>query len=214
MSRLNVGCGQSPTAGWKNYDNSWSVRLAKKPIVARILGKLGILKQWQKDFITVAKQSEIHWADVTRRLPEPDRSVEVLYSSHMLEHLDQDQVATFLKEARRVLVSGGIIRLALPNIRYHVDNYLHDNDADNFIEKTLLACPPRKTSLDKLKHFLVGDRHHLWMYDGDSLCKLLLAAGFQSPQVMESGTTTIRDPGPLNLRERAPESVFVEAVNP
>ena len=101
MSRLNVGCGQSPTAGWKNYDNSWSVRLAKKPVTALLLDKIGVLKQWQKDFVTVAKQSDIHWADVTRHLPEPDRSVAVLYSSHMLEHLDRDQVAVFLKEARR-----------------------------------------------------------------------------------------------------------------
>ena len=113
-----------------------------------------------------------------------------------------------------MLVSGGIIRLALPNIRYHIDNYLQDNDADTFVDKILLARPARKTFLDKLNYFLVGDRHHLWMYDGNSLCKLLLAAGFQNPQVMESGTTTIRDPGTLNLREREPESVFVEAVNP
>jgi len=39
------------------------------------------------------------------------------------------------------------------------------------------------------------------MYDGDSLCWLLLSGGF-------------KDPGTLDLEERAPESVFVEAINP
>ena len=28
--KINIGCGDTPTKGWRNYDNSWSVRLAKK----------------------------------------------------------------------------------------------------------------------------------------------------------------------------------------
>lgn len=214
MSRLNVGCGQTPTAGWKNYDNSPSVRLARRPITALLLDKLGMLDSRQKEFIAFAKLSEIQWANVTRKIPEPDRSVEVLYSSHMLEHLDKSEAMHFLNEVRRILISGGMIRLAVPDIHYHVDNYLQHKDADRFIEETLLTRPKNKSFLDKLKYFWVGDRHHLWMYDGDSLCKLLSVAGFQNAQVMEPGTTKIKDPGQLNLREREPESVFVEAVNP
>jgi predicted SAM-dependent methyltransferase len=213
MLRLNVGCGQTPTTGWKNYDNSWSVRLANKPIIALVLSKVGILKKWQRDFIGLAKRTGIQWADVTRKIPELDQSVEILYSSHMIEHLDKDQVSGFLKEARRVLAPGGIIRLAVPNIRFHIDNYVQDNDADRFIEKTLLTRPRPKTFFDKLSYLLVGDRHHKWMYDGESLCNKLSAAGFREPRVMEAGTTLIQDPGQLNLREREPESVFVEAIN-
>lgn len=214
MSRLNVGCGQTPTPGWKNYDNSWSVRLAHRPIAARLVGIVGRLEPWQKEFMAVARRSGIQWADVAKRIPEPDRSVAVLYSSHMVEHLDKDQVLRFLKEARRVLLPGGIIRLAVPNIRFHVDNYLQDRDADKFIGATYLTCQRPKSLLDKLKYLLVGERHHQWMYDGESLCKLLSSVGFQKPQVMEPGTTMIKEPGQLNLREREPESVFVEAFNP
>jgi predicted SAM-dependent methyltransferase len=213
-SRLNVGCGQTPTAGWKNYDNSPSVRLARRPITALLLRKLGMLNSRQQEFIAFTRRSEIHWADATRGIPEPDRSAEVLYSSHMLEHIDKREAMRFLGEARRVLIPGGIIRLALPNIRYFVDKYLQHHDADKFIEDTLLTRPKNRTILDKLKYLWVGDRHHLWMYDGESLCKFLSAAGFRGPQVMEPGTTTIKEPGQLNLREREPESVFVEAVNP
>ncbi|MBN2218315.1 MAG: methyltransferase domain-containing protein [Pirellulales bacterium] len=212
MSRLNVGCGGTPTPGWKNYDNSWSVRLARWPVVAMLFGKLGGFRESRK-FIAVVKQSGIRWADATRRIPEPDRSADVLYSSHMVEHLNKDQAMRFLKEARRVLVPGGIIRIAVPDVRYHVNNYLQDQDADRFIEATLLVHPRPNTWISKLKYLLVGDRHHMWMYDGASLCKLLSSAGFQNPRVMEPGTTMIQEPGELNLREREPESVFVEAVN-
>ena len=40
-------------------------------------------------------------------------SADVLYSSHMIEHLNQTEMRLFLKEARRCLVSGGIIRLVV-----------------------------------------------------------------------------------------------------
>jgi SAM-dependent methyltransferase len=212
-SRLNVGCGQSPTAGWKNYDCSLSVFLARWPITAVLLRVLGMLDSNQRQFIAFAKQSEIRWADITRRIPVPAQSVEVLYSSHMLEHLDKSEVTHFLAEARRVLIPGGIIRLGVPNIRFHVDNYLQHNDADKFIEDTLLTRPRNRTLRQKLKYLCIGDRHHVWMYDGRSLCKLLSSAGFQNPCIMECGITQIIEPGELNLREREPESVFAEAFN-
>jgi SAM-dependent methyltransferase len=217
MTRVNVGCGRSPTAGWKNYDNSWSVRLARRPVLALLLGKLGMLKEGEKLFIADAKRLGVRWADVTRKIPEPDGSVEVLYSSHMVEHLDRAQAARFLNEARRVLAPGGIIRLAVPDILFHVENYLRHKDADKFVEDTRLSRESpegSKTLWKKLRYLAVGDRHHQWMYDGESLCRLLSSAGFKDPRVMEPGTTRIQEPGPLDLLERVPESVFVEALNP
>jgi predicted SAM-dependent methyltransferase len=213
VTRVNVGCGQTPTEGWKNYDNSWSVRLAHRPLTAGLLGKIGLLNGQHREFVQVARSLDIRWADATRYVPEPDHSVDVLYSSHMIEHMDRDQVLHFLKEARRILKPGGVLRLAVPDLRYHVDNYLRDRDADRFVERTLLTRSRPRSFLEKLKYLLTGDRHHQWMYDGESLCKLLSALGFQNPQVMEAGTTIIPEPGLLNLREREPESVFVEAVN-
>jgi predicted SAM-dependent methyltransferase len=214
MSRLNVGCGQSPTAGWKNYDNSPSVRLAGRPVTTLLLSKLGMIPPRQRDFIASATQSGILWANVTRHIPEPDRSVRVVYSSHMLEHLDRDEAVHFLKEARRVLRPAGVIRIAVPDLRYHVDNYLKQKDADKFVDGLLMTHAVDRTLFARLRHLWTGGRQHKWMYDGESLCKLLSATGFQDPRVMESGTTRIDDPGELNLREREPESVFVEAVNP
>ena len=65
-----------------------------------------------------------------------------------------------------------------------------------------------------LKWALVGPRHHLWMYDGDSLARLVREAGFAGVAVLSAGSTKITDPGALDLEERAEESVYVEAVAP
>jgi len=198
--KINIGCGDTPTKGWRNYDNSWSVRLAKKKVLTYILWKSGFLSEAQDKFISFAKNTNILWADGIKRIPENDSSVDVIYSCHMVEHLEKLDVASFFKEARRTLKSGGIIRLAVPNIKYQVDNYLKDGDADKFIESTI-------------KYLIIGDRNHQWMYDGKSLCNLLSSAGFEEPRILETGLTTIPDPGMLDLKERSPESVFVEAVN-
>jgi hypothetical protein len=52
------------------------------------------------------------------------------------------------------------------------------------------------------------------MYDGESLTRLLRETGFADAAVVPAGSTSIADPGLLDLAERAAESVYVEAVRP
>jgi hypothetical protein len=214
LRRLNVGCGATPTPGWVNYDNSISIRLAGWPVLTSLLRRLGLLSEQQKRFISIVKQKGIRYANVVKRIPEPDHSVEVLYTCHMLEHLDRREAALFLKEARRVLMPNGIIRIAVPDLRFHINNYLKDQNGDAFVENLKIARPQPNGLIEKLKHLLIGERDHLWMYDGESLCRLLLRSGFSNPHVLKPGQTTIPNPGNIDLAERAPESVFVEAINP
>jgi predicted SAM-dependent methyltransferase len=168
----------------------------------------------QAAFAAAAAINGIRYADVARRIPHPDDSVHLVYSSHMLEHLERTQALAFLNEVWRVLVPGGILRLAVPDLASLVDEYVRTGDADLFITKSYLARQRPKTGLAKLSWLLMGDRDHSWMYDGESLSKLLCAAGFDAPQVLGEGKTTITNPGALDLHERADESVYVEARKP
>jgi predicted SAM-dependent methyltransferase len=182
------------------------------PNIARVLCALGIIDRSQYDFITFAQHNQILWADATKNIPLPDQSVEILYSSHMIEHLDRADVKKFLLEAYRVLVVDGVIRIAAPDIQKKVEQYCNDGDADKLIESTHLTRSRNRSLLTKLKYLVVGDRHHQWMYDGTSLVKLLSSVGFRNCKVMKAGTTTISNPNALNLREREDESVYVEGA--
>ena len=212
--RINIGCGRLPAEGWCNYDNSWSIRLSKNRVLTEVLTSVGLISKRQRDFIAFAAESDIVWADAARRIPNNSNSADALYTSHMLEHLPRDATLRFLTEARRVLRSGGIIRISVPDIRIQVDEYLKNKDAESFIRRTELGREQPRTFFGKLSYLFIGDRGHQWMYDGPSLCKLLEQVGFVKARVMQPGTTSIDDPGGLNLEERAEESVFVEAVNP
>jgi len=44
-TQLNIGCGDAPTAGWINYDNSPAVWLARRPVVTWLL-LLGRPRSW------------------------------------------------------------------------------------------------------------------------------------------------------------------------
>lgn len=157
---------------------------------------------------------KLRYADAVERIPEPSGSVEVVYTSHMLEHLDPNEAKAFLNEAHRVMSRNSWIRVAVPDLRFHVERYIATGDANEFMIRTFLTRVNPRTLRDKVRDLIVGERHHQWMYDGPSLCTLLLAAGFVRPRILDSGVTTIIDPGELDLSERSPESVFVEARKP
>lgn len=214
MHRINIGCGMTPTKGWLNFDNSLSVRLAAYTPLAAALGLLGILNAEQAGYVAYCRLHKIAWADATRRIPLGDGSVEVLYSSHVLEHLTPDQAAAFLGEAKRVLEPGGVIRLAVPDLARLARRYADDGDADLFVDASLLAMPVAAGWRGRLAALVAGPRHHLWMYDGRSLAGLLRRHGFMGASVLGPGETIIADPGTLDLHERADESVYVEALRP
>lgn len=207
----NVGCGQRPTEGWLNFDNSMSVRLG--PRWVRALHGLGLASQPSVALSYCARARHIRYANVSRRIPVPDGSLDALYSSHMLEHLGPREVSVFLREARRVLRPGGRIRLAVPDLKRLIERYCAEGDADAFLESLNMRPLDTATLRDKLRVLAVGYRAHRWMYDAPSLIRVLLASGYTGAEQMPPGRTKIPSPGRLDLREREDDSIYVEAVS-
>ena len=211
MIRVNIGCGRTPTKGWKNFDNSYSIRLGRIPLLPGTLLKAGLILPDQYDFIRFARVQSIEYGDMIKGLPLAGSTVEVLYSSHVLEHLDQQEVELFLREAWRILCPGGILRLVVPDLARVIDKYNQNHDADAFITEIYLSQPRPRTFAQRLRAAIVGSRIHQWAYDGASLSRVLLGNGFTAPQILKPGETGISDPGELDLFERADVSLYLEA---
>ena len=60
-------------------------------------------------------------------LPFEDDTVDLIYSSHVLEYFDREEVIDVLKEWRRVLNSNGILRLAVPNFSACAQLYVNND---------------------------------------------------------------------------------------
>ena len=208
--RVNIGCGQSPTPGWHNYDNSPAIWIGQSQLATAALRMLGLLNPGNLSYIAYCRRNDIRYADAVKHIPYGDGSVSVIYSSHMLEHLDRTEARRFMQECRRVLEPGGILRIAVPDLLPLARVYLAGGSADAFLSSCVLELEKPRGLAARVHNFIFGGREHHWMYDGASLSRLMVDAGFTDTKVLEAGKTTIPNPGQLNLRERESESVYVE----
>ena len=212
LSCVNVGCGLSPTPGWINIDNSWSVRLAEWPVIMRLGSSVGLLSQSNRSFAAAARELGVKHADVRKPLPFADNSLDVVYSSHMIEHLDREVSRFFIAEAARVLRPGGVLRLAVPDLRKHVEDYVSTGDGNRLVEALNMSREEPVSLIMRLRARLTPFRGHRWMYDEASLRELVDGCGFTKSVVLDAGQTTISSPGDLNLSERLEESLYIEAT--
>ena len=56
-------------------------------------------------------------------LPYENNSVSLIYASHVLAYFDREEVMALLEEWKRVLKTGAILRLAVPNFQAYAKLY-------------------------------------------------------------------------------------------
>ncbi len=74
------------------------------------------------DFTAHAPGVQAH--DLRQPLPFEDSSCAVVYHSHVLEHFSKSFAPIFIKECHRVLASGGILRVVIPDLENIARLYL------------------------------------------------------------------------------------------
>ena len=80
---------------------------------------LGCGTTWHPEWVNVDLTSAapgILAHDLRRPLPFADRSFDAVYHAHVLEHLDAQDAAPFMKECVRVVKPGGIVRVVVPDL--------------------------------------------------------------------------------------------------
>lgn len=66
--------------------------------------------------------------DLSQGIPLDDNSCDVVYHSHVLEHIRRNDASGFIAECHRVLRPGGIIRIAVPDLERICRAYLEKLD--------------------------------------------------------------------------------------
>ena len=178
------GCGLCAPSRWLNFDASPAMRLQRLPLVGNLVpsGEFG------------RYPSNVQYGDIVKGLPIADSSVELLYCSHVLEHITLEELRMALKNCYRHLQIGGIFRLVLPDLEIMAKNYINVIEPDaahEFMRLTYLGKETRKRDLISfIKDWLAGN-NHLWMYDYNSLSAELQTAGFKNIRRAKFGDSDI-----------------------
>ena len=165
------GCGLCAPPEWLNFDASPSLRLQRLPIIGPLVpgGAFGKFP------------SNVFYGDIVKGLPIPEDSVELLYCSHILEHLALNEFRQALKHCYCHLNSGGIFRFVLPDLECLARNYLNSDDPNACIEFMRLSCLGKEERNYSLTSFLrewLGGSEHLWMWDYKGMSQELEEVGF------------------------------------
>ena len=88
---------------------------------------LGCGNRYHKDWVNADIRSssrEVLALDLTKQLPFEDESFYIVYHSHLLEHFPNHFAQYFLTECFRILESGGILRVVVPDFERMARIYL------------------------------------------------------------------------------------------
>lgn len=173
MIRVQYGCGLSAPTGWINFDCSPTLRLQRLPLIGR----------WMTVLVKPAFPKAVRYGDIVRGLPVKHGSVDLVYCSHVLEHLALHDLRRALRNTHKSMRPGGIFRMVLPDLRALAETYVSDSSHESalrFMRDTYLGHNDRRRGLVGLLRAGFGNSRHLWMWDFSSLSAELSAAGFQN----------------------------------
>lgn len=232
MQILNLGCG-SKVSGYPGVTNiDWSImlRIRTNPLL-RLSAKLFLSGERLRRFKALPNNVMVH--NLRHGIPFLNASVDAVYHSHVLEHIDREGAGPFLVECARVLRPGGIIRIVVPNFERYCHDYLEHIGVceregtraivghDHYLEPLLSQSVRREacgTSQQKpvrraIENLLLGDARrrgetHQWAYDRFNLTSLLLLAGFKDPEVRTFNSSAIPHWAELELDRNADGSEY------
>ena len=75
------------------------------------------------NFVSTAENVIAH--NLKDGIPFSDNSFDVVYHSHVLEHLSKSEAEPFLKECYRVIRPQGVLRVVVPDLEDIARMYLH-----------------------------------------------------------------------------------------
>jgi predicted SAM-dependent methyltransferase len=126
--KLNLGCGSVRPVGWVNTDSSLNANIQRIPLIGRAITKF---------FSPVVyKESNVIYMNLNKKWRYSNNSIDIVYASHLYEHLSIKSSNLFLEEAYRTLKPGGVIRVVVPDLYQICKKYIETYEANKGLDTT------------------------------------------------------------------------------
>ena len=241
MKVLNLGCGEKTSDSDNVVNIDWSAYfLVKRAPLLYSLAKIFLSGPRLESLNALPDNIVLH--NLKNGIPFPDQSVDVVYHSHLLEHLDHSLTEAFLKENLRVLRKGGILRVVVPDLEALCREYLahlelcamgpeKSSEHNKCVSMLIEQCVRKEASGTSqqnafsrfVENIVLGDARkrgetHQWMYDRINLPYLLKDVGFNDVRLLDCNSSMIDGWANYGLdldeegKQYKPLSLYVEAV--
>lgn len=165
MIKLNVGCGYGwHEDGWTGID--WDVTSSS--------WKNG---QESPNYVNI---------NILEGLPYENNSVDIIYSSHTLEHFTRLESAIVLKEFNRILKPDGILSLIVPDMDVFLEKYYQRDESFLNMPDIIGGIPTDNLTDNFLMNFYsdpsFNNTCHKYAYNFENLSNILLEFGFKEVQ--------------------------------
>lgn len=145
--------------------------------------------------------------DIRYGLPFSDGSCRFIFSEHVFEHLDLEELRKLLADCYRVLEPGGAIRIIMPNLACLIRAY-SENDRE-FVQAVMNEDITCTAFINRIFYHPT----HRYIHDFESISSILKEAGFT--KIYHSSYKNSLFPE-LNIDSDLPhrklDSLYVEAV--
>lgn len=145
-------------------------------------------------------------------LPFADGVATLIYTEHVLEHLEELDAMMLLRECHRVMRPGAKIRLGVPDLEIFIHAYINRDEAF-FKHASGIGSPmrPLDTPARVINQMARMGGHHRFAWDFETLKSAFESAGFVqikkgSPGVSEHESLCLDDPA------HAFETLYIEAI--
>ncbi len=201
MKILNLGCGDKTSNSSDVINIDWSIyHKIKCNSLLQFMALPFFDENRKKYYNSLPDNIRVH--NLKKGIPFENNSIDVVYHSHVLEHIPKPQAEKFQNEIMRVLKPGGIQRIVIPDMEIlclelidHIakcdanenENEKHDNFIDNIVGQCVQeqsVGTARQMKLQSVfERLLLGGakrrgQTHQWMYDRINLKQLLKKCGF------------------------------------
>jgi len=181
----------------------------------KISGKclhFGCGTDYKKGFINLdMNKSADFYFDARNKIPFKDGTIKYIYSSHFVEHLKNDELAEHFKESFRILQSGGIYRMCVPDFVNSMKACIEkDNEWLEMVKQEIPLnsefFPNQFLSygdyLDRCLHEY--DSHKVFL-DYERIKNMLIYSGFQ-----EMNVNLVSYDSSIDLSKRKNFSIYIE----
>ncbi|MBA4375969.1 MAG: hypothetical protein C0401_07335 [Anaerolinea sp.] len=236
---LNLGCGTRMHPVWNNLDFSIHARLRRHMLLVKLFHRVGLISPIRFAQFSQVEPDIIVW-DLRHGIPFDDGSFDVVYHSHLLEHIDREAVPGFLRECRRVLKPCGTLRIVVPDLEIWAHHYVFSLQSvkregieshnlfvaallDQIVRREPKTRDFQKPIVRTLERIFLGDAlatgyNYRWMYDFWTLMAILEQTGFVDARRESASTSRIEkwmgfglDTNP-DGSEHKPGSLYCEAT--